>query len=172
MRWRPWIIVRQVLSILSRLMPTAALEIESEVNSPLVREHFMNAPSRLRSVILCVDDKEAEIQLGLFQRVLETAGYRVLTANSVQKALEIFRGNRVDLVLTEHIVRRTCRDTLAAILKKLKPDVPVAIYSADWAASPDDMRFADVFITKLVPIDELLATIKKLLAKNQMIVAT
>ena len=131
----------------------------------------MNAPGHSRPVILCVDDKEGEIQLGLFQRVLETVGYRVLTASSAQKALEIFRGNRVDLVLTEHIVRRTCRDTLAAILKKLKPEVPVAIYSADWAASPDDMRFAELFMTKLVPIDELLATIKSLLAKSQMRVA-
>lgn len=131
----------------------------------------MNAPGHSRSVILCVDDKEAEVLLGLFQRVLETAGYSVLTANSVQKALEIFSRNRVDLVLTEHIVSRTSSGTLAAILKKLKPKVPVAIYSADWAASPDDMRFADAFMTKLVPIDELLGTIKKLLAMSQMRVA-
>lgn len=129
----------------------------------------MNAPGHVRSVILCVDDKEAEIQLELFQRVLETAGYRVLTASSPQKAMEIFRNNHVDLVLTEHIVRRVNGSgTLAAILKKLKPTVPVAIYSADWAASPDDMRFADLFITKLVPIDELLATIENLLAKTQL----
>lgn len=136
----------------------------------------MNAPGHSHSVILCVDDcvdnQDAEIQLELFQRVLQTAGYRVLTANRPQKALEIFRENHVDLVLTEHIVRRVNGSgTLAAILKKLKPEVPVAIYSADWAASPDDMRFADLFITKLVPIDELLATIKNLLAKSQIRVA-
>lgn len=136
----------------------------------------MNAPGHSHPVILCVDDcvdnQDAEIQLELFQRVLQTAGYRVLTANRPQKALEIFRENHVDLVLTEHIVRRVNgRSTLAATMKKMKPEVPVAIYSADWTASPEDMRFADRFITKLVPIDELLVTIENLLDKTQEVAA-
>jgi CheY-like chemotaxis protein len=118
-----------------------------------------------RAVILCVDDKETETQRELFRRVLESAGYRVLLASG-RKALEIFRKRHVDLVLTEHIPQaNTGSPTLAATMKKMKPDVPVAIYSADWAESPEDMRFADMFITKLVSIDELLRTIMQLLDK-------
>lgn len=91
----------------------------------------------------------------------------MLIASSAHKALEIFRKSRVDLVLTEHIVPATTGSpTLAATLKRLKPDVPVAIYSADWAESPEDMWFADMFITKLVPVDELLRKIEELLAKD------
>jgi CheY-like chemotaxis protein len=120
-----------------------------------------------RLVILCVDDTETEIQRELFRRVLETAGYTVLMATSAHKALEIVRKNRVDLVLTEHIVPATPGSpTLAATVKRLKPDVPVAIYSADWAESPEDMWYADMFITKLVSIDELLRTIVRLLDKG------
>jgi hypothetical protein len=52
-------------------------------------------------------------------------------------------------------------------MKSLKPDVPVAIYSADWAALPGEMRFADIFLTKLVSIDDLLCTIEELLDKGQ-----
>lgn len=90
----------------------------------------------------------------------------MLTARSAHQALETFRENHVDLVLTEHVVP-TCMDgpTLAATMKMLKPAVPVAVYSADleW---PEDMRFADAFVTKLVSVDELLYTIGRLLQKG------
>jgi CheY-like chemotaxis protein len=126
----------------------------------------LNGQGHSRPVILCADDKETETQRELFRRVLEIAGYRVLIARSAHQALEIFRENHVDLVLTEHIAHATAGSlALAATLKRLKPDVPVAIYSADWAESPEDMRFADMFITKLVSVHELLRTIMLLLDK-------
>ena len=126
----------------------------------------MNTQGYSRPVILCVDHRETETQRDLFRRVLETAGYTVLIATSAHKALEIFRKNHVDLVLTEHMAPATIGGpTLAATVKRLKPDVPVAVYSADWTESPEDLRFADMFITKLVSVDELLRTITRLLDK-------
>jgi DNA-binding response OmpR family regulator len=103
--------------------------------------------------------------------VLERAGYKVLTATRAHKALEIFRKNHVDLVLTEHVLPAIIGQTaVAATLKMLRPEVPVAIYSAD-LAEPEDMRFADIFITKLVSVDELLRTIEGLLLKGARTVA-
>jgi len=126
----------------------------------------MNAQGQSCPVILCADDRETATERELFERVLQKAGYTVLTATSAHEALEIFCRNRIDLVLTEHIASAiTGRPTLAATMKKLKPDVPVVIYSADWGESPDDMRYADMFITKLVSVDELLHTIMQLLDK-------
>jgi len=125
----------------------------------------MDAPSHLRSVILCVDDEETALEVR--KQVLEMAGYGVLTATSPSQALEIFRNNHVDLVLTEHIEPAALgAGTLAAAMKMLKPEVPIAVYSSDWKESPADMRFADIFITKLVTTDELLSTIQELLAKS------
>jgi DNA-binding NtrC family response regulator len=119
------------------------------------------------SVILCIDDRQTATELDLLKRVLETVGYCVLTTTSAHKALEIFHKNHVDLVLTEHMRLTTVGvPSLAAKMKSLKPDVPVAIYSADWAAPPGEMRFADIFLTKLVSIDELLCTIEELLEKG------
>jgi len=127
----------------------------------------MNALGNSGSVILCIDDTQTETELGLLKRVLETAGYCVLTTTSAHKALEIFHENHVDLVLTEQIrLTTTGVPSLAAKMKSLKPDVPVAIYSADWAALPGETRFADIFLTKLVSIDELLCTIAELLDKH------
>jgi hypothetical protein len=47
----------------------------------------------------------------------------------------------------------------------LKPEVPIAIYSADleW---PEDTRFADTFLTQLVTVDELLDAIETLLVRG------
>ncbi|HEV8525301.1 MAG TPA: response regulator [Terriglobales bacterium] len=124
----------------------------------------MKAPGHSRAVILCIDDQETA--LGLRKRVLERAGYEVLTATSAHRAVEIFRKNHVDLVLTEHVLPALIGKTVvAATMKMLKPEVPIAIYSAD-LAEPEDMRFADMFITKLVSVDELLRTIKGLLVKD------
>jgi CheY-like chemotaxis protein len=129
----------------------------------------MNTWDRTRPVILCVDDRETATQRHLFRRVLQSAGHAVLIATSVHEALEIFRRNRVDLVLTEHIApANTGSPTLAATVKRLNPDVPVVIYSADWAESPEDMQFADMFLTKLVSVDELLRTIMQLLGREPM----
>src|ERR1051326_417792 len=125
----------------------------------------MNIQRHLRPLILCVDDQETEDESKLFKRVLESAGYRVLIATGAGEALEMFQKNYVDLVLTEHIGPTMLNGpTLPAIMKMLKPEVPVAIYSADWAASPEDTSVADRFITKLVPLDDLLGTIKSRLA--------
>lgn len=118
-------------------------------------------------VILCVDDQETDAELGLLKSVLEREGYRVLTARSAPDALRACRDSDLDLVLTEHIMPTLGGPTLAATLKRLKPRLPVAIYSADWAELPEDMWVADAFITKLVPVDELLSAIEKLLAPSQ-----
>jgi CheY-like chemotaxis protein len=120
-----------------------------------------------RPLILCVDNRAAETQRELFRRVLEKAGYRVLMAVSAHAALEIFRQNQVDLVLTEHIAPTTTQGpTLAAIMKGIKPDVPVALYSADLEESPDDMQSADIFISKLLSRGEFLSRIVQLLQKG------
>jgi CheY-like chemotaxis protein len=123
----------------------------------------MSVPLHLRPMILCVDEEETGLEIR--KQMLEKSGYRVLTAVGAAQALEVFRENHIDLVLTENIMAaRNGRRTLAAAMKILKPEVSLAIYSADVAASPEDMRFADIFITKLAPIGELLRTIEKLLA--------
>lgn len=124
----------------------------------------MNTSGHSRSVVLCIDDEATALELR--KLVLQKTGYRVLTASNAYEALEVFRENPVDVVLTEHVVGNTEASDLVAQMKALEPEVPVAIYSADGAASVEDMKFADVFITKLASIDELLRTIERLLFKS------
>ena len=54
---------------------------------------------RPRKTILCVDDNEQALSVRKF--MLETRGYRVLTAHTSADALEIFAAGNVDLVLSD-----------------------------------------------------------------------
>ncbi len=130
----------------------------------------MDARGRSRSVILCVDDQGIGVELR--KRVLEKLGFRVLLATSAHQALEVFRANQIDLVLAEHIEPMVVGGpTLLATMRMLKPEVPVAILSADASASPEEISCADVFITKLVSVNELVDIIERLLLKGPITAA-
>jgi CheY-like chemotaxis protein len=130
----------------------------------------MKASDSVRPVILCVDEEERPLEIR--KQVLETAGYRVFTASSPSVAIEILRKQHVDLALTEHIPLPIIGSpTLASTLKRLKPEIPVALYSAEWAPAPRDMQVADIFITKLASVDELLHTIQSLLDRAPLRIA-
>jgi len=114
--------------------------------------------------VLCVDD-EVEA-LNLRKAMLESHGYRVLTATSAEEALKVFDSTEVDVVLTDHLLKGQTGTALAAEMRRRKPHVPIAIYSGV-AQVPDDMDKADVFITKLVTPEELLAYLETTItAKN------
>jgi CheY-like chemotaxis protein len=132
----------------------------------------MKRPCHSGAVILCIDDRRTEAELDLLKRVLETAGYYVLAATSAHKALDIFYKNKVDLVLTEHI-RLTAFGipSIAAKMKALKPEIPIVIYSSRLAEPYGEMRFADIFLTKLISRNALLCTIHELLDKRPARVA-
>ena len=112
-------------------------------------------------MVLCIDDQANALELR--KLVLQKTGYRVLTATSARQALKIFRENAVDVVLMEDVVGNTGSSVLVPQMKALKPEVPVALYSADRTESLEGLRFADMFITKLASIDELLCAIRRLL---------
>src|SRR5438067_11218985 len=78
-------------------------------------------------VILCVDDEKAASFLR--SAVLTSAGYKVLTASSSGEALQIFRENDVDLVMTDHLLVGATGTALAKQIKELRPQVPIVILS-------------------------------------------
>ena len=96
-----------------------------------------------RQTILCVEDNQAYLRLR--KAVLEREGYLVLTATTGKEALAILRQERICLVLSDHMLRGTTGVALAGRLKKLKPHVPVVLYSGQ---VPDAMENVDCFISK------------------------
>lgn len=88
------------------------------------------------------------ISLILRKLVLEKAGYRVLTANSVAQALDIFSNHPVDLVLSDQLMPGGTGTDLARKVKLRSPHVPVLLISGV-NDIPADADVADLFLSKV-----------------------
>ena len=115
-----------------------------------------SAPAK-RPVILCVDDSEN--QLWLRAQVLERNGYSVLTASTAANALEFLRDNAISLVISDHMLGEITGLQLAGEIKRMKPHLPVVLYSG---APPPSMGNVDCFIQKDEPVEHFLELIADL----------
>src|SRR2546422_3169404 len=111
-----------------------------------------------RPTILCVEDNKA--YLGLRKAVLEKEGYLVLAASTASEALSILRREPVCLVLSDHMLRGTTGVALAAQMKKMKPHIPVVLYSGQ---VPEAMGSVDCFISKDETVARFLSIISSLI---------
>src|SRR5690348_18431750 len=110
-----------------------------------------------KPLILCVDDSESQVWLRA--KVLEKNGFSVLTASTASQALRLMRQAAVSLVLSDHMLVGVTGVELAAEIKKVKPKVPVVLYSG---APPPTMRNVDCFILKGEPVETFLVIIRDL----------
>jgi CheY-like chemotaxis protein len=113
-------------------------------------------------VILCIDDEVAA--LALRSLVLRSAGYEVLSAADGAAALELFRCVQVDLVITDHLLPGVTGTQLAAEMKRLKPAIPIILFSG-LVEAPPGSEHANLVITKGMPALELLHEVDKLISK-------
>ena len=113
-------------------------------------------------LILCIDD--ADIALRVRKLLLGHEGYNVLTANSGEGGLELFKQNPIELVIADHFLSGKTGIEIAREMKELRPEVPILIMSAA-IDKPEGMEFADGFLAKGESPDVLLETIAQLLAK-------
>lgn len=97
--------------------------------------------------------------------VLTNAGYHVLTANSGEEGLELFRENPVDMVIADHFLSNKSGLEIAQEMKELKPEVPILIVSAA-AEAPAGLEFSDGFLSKGEGPDALLHAIAGLLKRD------
>jgi len=120
---------------------------------------------RPKKTILCVDDNEQALSVRKF--LLETRGYRVLTAASSQQALELFREGGIDLVLSDLIMPYMDGNELVRRMKELAPEVPAILISGSVKAF-DRANRADAFLPKgaCSPV-ELLERIRVMVARKR-----
>ena len=112
-------------------------------------------------VILCVDDEASALAVRCL--VLSTAGYEVLTAADGAAALELFGCIHVDLVITDHWLPGLTGTQVAAEMKRLKPAIPVVLFSG-LVEAPLGSEHADLVITKGIPVVEFLSEISRLIS--------
>ena len=76
--------------------------------------------------------------------------------------LETLREAPVCVVLADHMLRGTTGVEVAAKMKKIRPDVPLILYSG---TNPDSMKNVDLFINKDVPTSMFLAILRDVLSR-------
>jgi len=116
--------------------------------------------SPVKPLILCIDDNE--VYLRLRKAVLEQHGFRVLAASTGDQALEMLREAPICLTISDHMLRGTTGTELAKAMKKIKPHVPIVIYSG---RVPDTLQNVDAFINKDEPTTTFLKMIQDLVER-------
>ncbi len=110
--------------------------------------------------VLCVDDEK--IGLRVRKIMLESHGFKVLTAMDGQQGLSVFEQNPVDLVILDYYMPGMNGGDVAAEMRKRRPDIPIIFLSAYFSLPPEALELANAFITKGDPPDVLLDKIDQL----------
>lgn len=134
---------------------TSLLQLEVEVDRIMRME---TPPSK---TVLCVDDEK--IGLRVRKIMLESRGYRVLTASDGTEGLKLFDENPVDVVVLDYFMPELNGGEVAAEMRRRRPGVPIVLLSAYFSLPPEALDAADAFITKGDPPDVLIEKIKNLL---------
>ena len=111
--------------------------------------------------ILLVDDEELLLTMG--EMVLSSFGYRVLTANSGIKALEVFKQQpgEIDLVITDMVMPQMSGREVIERLRRLSPDLKVICASG--FVRPPAGQEKDNFLQKPFASQDLLRKVKQVL---------
>ncbi len=141
------------------LLPTTDKKIAVESKMPPTME-------KGSETILLVDDEPMIIDIG--QEILGVLGYKVLTANSAQEAIDVYNSHRdrVNLFIIDMIMPKMSGSELFDRLKKINPAIKVLLssgYSIDGQAREILNRGCDGFIQKPFSISQLSVKIREIL---------
>jgi len=116
---------------------------------------------RGHETVLFVDDEEMLLNLG--QTVLSAFGYKVLTPNNCQRALELFRNasSRIHLVVTDMVMPGMSGRELVDQLRRLAPTVPILCTSG--YVRPTGESEEESYLRKPFTSQELLRRVRRLL---------
>jgi DNA-binding NtrC family response regulator len=111
--------------------------------------------------ILVVDDEP--VQRELIEGFLKKQGFEVIAANSAERALELFRQDAFDLILTDQKMANMSGTELLQAVHAINPETPVILITAFGtieAAVAALKQGAIDYLTKPLNLDELLHRIR------------
>jgi DNA-binding response OmpR family regulator len=121
----------------------------------------------MRKKILVADDDEAGRLL--LSRILSSAGYEIIQAENGEQALELFRKQKPDLIITDMNMPVMDGFDLAGIIRE-DPDsahIPIIFISAMYKDVESKVRAMDIggneYLTQPLDRDELLYKVKAMM---------
>jgi CheY-like chemotaxis protein len=114
------------------------------------------------AMILCIDDEP--VGLRVRKMLLETQGYKVLTATSGREGLQLFATHPIAAVVLDYAMPEMNGDQVAIALRRLKPDVKILLFSAYVKFPEEVMQWVDGYAVKGDHPTALFNALQKLLA--------
>ncbi len=122
-----------------------------------------NSPQS-KAVLLCIDDEPNGLELR--KMVLESAGYSVLTAGNGKAGLEIFRSQRVDLVILDYAMPEMNGYDVAVAMRRISPAIPILMLSAYFPVPKEVLQTVDAYATKGESPVQLFEMVRALISPN------
>ena len=110
-----------------------------------------------KPLILCIEDDDIYLQLR--KAVLEKQGYNVIGATTIEDAITVLREAPVCCIIADHVLRGKTGQGAAKQMKRIKPDVPLVLFSGTLPEKLDDI---DVYVNKGEPTAVLLKIVRDL----------
>ena len=124
----------------------------------------MSVSSQLAGTVLVVEDDES---LRMLCRInLELENYRVLEAETVDRATALVLAEPIDVVLLDLHVGERHGTELLPVLRAERPDAAVCLLSGTSEADPPDEEGVDGFIRKPFDLDVLTETVRRLASRS------
>jgi len=112
--------------------------LADDSSRPAVTPEIAEPPRGTGQTILAVDDEDAIAQV--VRRILENAGYHVVTADSGSAALDLDTGSGCQLLLTDVVMPGMSGRRLAELMRRRRPGLPV-LYMSGYSDSLREMDF-------------------------------
>ena len=113
-------------------------------------------------MILCIDDEPGGLEAR--KRMLETQGYKVITALSGPEGLALFAIHRIEAVILDYAMPEMNGGEVAREIKLRYPDVKVLLLSAYVDLPEEALRWVDKRAIKGVSPKTLLIELDQLLS--------
>ena len=121
--------------------------------------------AKRQKTLLCVDDHQSSLKI--CKIILESSGYRVLTASSGREGLKVFASNVIDAVILDYDMPEMNGELVAAEMKRTNPEIPILMLSG-WVSLPESaLRLVDEFVVKGDGIEFMLLTIQQVLSRGE-----
>ena len=93
----------------------------------------------------------------LRKKVLEREGYDIVGAATADEALKALRELPVCATIADHMLQGTTGAELAREMKKIKPNVPIILFSG---TVPQNLNAVDVYVNKGEPTTKFLGIVR------------
>src|SRR3954469_13740460 len=115
-----------------------------------------------RPLILCVEDSPT--YLVLRKKVLEREGYEVIGVTTTDQALKSLREFPICAIIADHLLQGTTGTELAREMKKIKPNVPIILFSG---TVPQSLNGVDVYVNKGEPTAKFLGIVRAVVQRSR-----